>query len=387
MNDWRGLDRNTNRAGFTIVELLIALTVFGVIIGASLAFMNAQNKALNTGLDKMTGLQTARFAIEILETDLSTAGTNVPAGQPALALAGSDVISFSADYVTNIAKNPFAVYYDPDAPTGQVQMTTTKTTLPNSSFQYPDTAYMAGPVVSPAELITFFFRPDSSTARSDDYVLFRRVNTGTPELVANNLLAPTSNPFFRYFTTAGQTIDSVSAGQMPLKHTVRMHGSASDTGLVSKADSVRAVRITLKATNGLSGANEQIAELTRVVMMPNIQVQMVEACGSDPILGSALSAKDTLTATGDRAIRLAWAPGTDENGGEKDVMRYVVWRRPGGAGTWDEPLLSVPAGQPNYFYLDQSVVVGQQYQYGLAAQDCTPSLSQITASTTITVGS
>lgn len=55
----------------------------------------------------MPGLQTARFALEVLEADLTTAGTNVPAGQPSLALAGTNVIAFSADYVTNVAKNPF----------------------------------------------------------------------------------------------------------------------------------------------------------------------------------------------------------------------------------------------------------------------------------------
>jgi prepilin-type N-terminal cleavage/methylation domain-containing protein len=381
-----GTVRGVERAGFTLVELLIALTVFGAIIAASLGFMSVQNRALNEGLDRMTGLQTARFAMEILEHDISTAGTNVPAGQPQLVMAGTDVISFSADYVTNVPRNPFAIFYDPDAPTGQVTMTQTKTVLPNSSFQYPDTAYMAGPVISPAELITFFFRADSSTVRTDDYALFRKVNVGTPELVANNLLVPTVNPFFRYFTTVANKIDSVPAAQLPLRHTLRNHKSPADTGAVSRVDSVRAVRITLRATNGLSGPNEETAEITRIVMMPNVQIQMVEACGSDPILGQALSAADTTNALGERQIRLRWGAATDEIAGEKDVMRYVVWRRQPPAATWEEPYLSVPAGEAgNYLFIDADVVSGQTYQYGLAAQDCTPSLSPITASVLVTL--
>ena len=376
---------HSTAAGFTIIELLITLTVFGVIIVGALGFMSAQNRAFHAGLDRMIGLQTARFAVQVLEGDIATAGTNIPAGQPPVVLADDDVFAFTADYVTRRANDPFAVFYDPDAPVGQVSVPTIKTTLPNSAFAWPDTAYLASGVLSPAELITFFFRPDSSTARTDDYVLFRKVNTAAPELVTNNLLQPTSGPFFRYLTDNGTTIDSVAAAALPLTHGIPIHHATLDTGVVSMVDSVRGVRVSLKATNGQTGANEKTAELSRIIRLPNVNLVMVEACGAAPILGQALAAVLSATPTGDPAIKLDWNEATDESGGEGDVMRYVIWRRSPPDNTWTEPYLSMAAGQPSYTYLDAAVTPGTTYEYGLAAQDCTPALSPITASVQVAI--
>ena len=50
-----------------------------------------------------------------------------------------------------------------------------------------------------AELIIYFFEPDTSTTREDDYVLKRKVNTADPEVLSRNLLKQGSTPFFRYF--------------------------------------------------------------------------------------------------------------------------------------------------------------------------------------------
>jgi hypothetical protein len=66
-------------------------------------------------------------------------------------------------------------------------------------------------------------------------------------------------------------------------------------------------------------------------------------------------------------------------------MRYVIWRRGPGSATWDEPFLSIPAGLPNYTYQDDTVENDSTYTYGLAAQDCTPSLSPVTASAAVTI--
>jgi prepilin-type N-terminal cleavage/methylation domain-containing protein len=372
------------RAGFSLIELVISLTVFGLLIGAALGFMSAENRAFQGGLDRMTGLQTARFALQVLEEDIATAGTNVPSGQPSLVLAGTDVIGFTADYVTRVANDPFAAYYDPDAPAGTVSVPASATVLPNSSFQFPDTAYLSGGALSPAELIVFYFTPDTATARSDDYALFRKVNAAAPELVAANLLAPASAPFFRYFRGTATSVDSVSPAALPLAHSVKIHLSAGDTGAVARVDSIRAVRVTVRATNGEAGEHEQIEELTRILRMPNLGLGMLQACGSPPILGQPLSAVVTATPTGEPAVRLDWNRATDESSGEGDVMRYVIWRRDPGAGFAD-PYLSIPAGQPTYTYLDTSIEAGASYVYGLAAQDCTPSLSPITSSAQVTI--
>jgi hypothetical protein len=48
--------------------------------------------------------------------------------------------------------------------------------------------------------------------------------------------------------------------------------------------------------------------------------------------------------------------------------------------TWGDPLASVPAGAVSPSFADESAVpiIPPGYEYGLAAQDCTPSLSTMT---------
>jgi hypothetical protein len=44
--------------------------------------------------------------------------------------------------------------------------------------------------------------------------------------------------------------------------------------------------------------------------------------------------------------------------------------------TWPDPIATVAAGATSPSYADETAVQGPPgYQYGLAAQDCTPSLS------------
>jgi hypothetical protein len=367
-------DRVLGRAGVSIVELLVALTVFGVLIAASLGFMSSQYRAFQGGVDRMSSLQTARFALQALEEDIRTLGTNVPAGQPTVAVAGTNVVAFMADYVTNVTNDPFGVFYNPEAPTGQVSAPTSPVSIPNTSMQFPDTTYYAGGMISPAELLIFYVQLDGSTTRTDDYVLYRKVNSGTAEVVARNLLAPVGLPFFRYMKEGPVRMDSIADNLLPKEHTIKIHKSKADTGQASLVDSIRGVRVSLRATNGLSGDNERIVELTRIIPLVNAENAVLKACGSTPLLGSAIAATLGATPTGEPAVNLAWTRATDEAMGEQDVIRYVIWRRELPAGFAD-PYLSIPAGQVNYTYQDAAVERGATYQYGLAAQDCTPALS------------
>ena len=76
-------------------------------------------------------------------------------------------------------------------------------------------------------------------------------------------------------------------------------------------------------------------------------------------------------------IALTWGPATDETTGERDVVRYVIYRRGVNDPTWGSPYLSIPSGQPQYTYADGAVTPNETYFYALAAQDCTPSLSDL----------
>ena len=379
--------RRTAEQGVTLIELMISLVVFSVVIGSAVNVFRSQTQAFHRGTDRMTVLQNLRYAANTLQGDLRTAGSNVPGIQPFLVYAAEEVVAVSADYTTNVADDPFAVFYDPDAPTGEVTAlrVSQQITLPRSTFVYPTGDYVVGGINSPAETLIFFFSPDSSTSRSDDFGLFRQVNDRAPELVARNLLKTSGQPFFEFIRiregASGPEIAVLPQDSLPLAHFAARHGSAGDTAGSAWTDSLRAIRVRMTATNGAAGSDEILRSLTRVIRFSNADKVQRQTCGDEPIFGSALAAAAGPN-PGD-PITLGWAAATDEGGGEKDVVRYVVYRRLAGAPDWGDPFLSIPSGQATYTYGDGAVVSGETYLYAVAAQDCTPLLSGLSVSAAV----
>lgn len=372
-------------AGVTIVELLIALVVFSIVVAAGLRIFSTQARAFAEGAVRIELTQNLQYAATALTRDLRTAGTNVPAHQPFLVYAGQDVVAFHADYATNVPNDPFAVYYDPDAPAGAVSSVTRaeRFTLPGTTFNYPDTTYWIGPGInSPAELIIFRFAPDASTARTDDFVLLRQVNNGEPEVVARNILATPGQPFFQYLVistnaSGASQVQPIPASELPLRHTIPIHQSPADTGAVARIDAIRGIRINLTATNGLTGEQEERRSMTRLVWLRNAGLATLKVCGSAPIFGQPFHAVYGLD-DGKPIITLSWLAAVDEVGGERDVIRYVIWRRSSSDPSWGDPYLSIPAGSTDYGFVDRNVETGKSYRYAIAAQDCTPTLSPMT---------
>ncbi len=363
----------------TLPELLIAMLIFSAVMAGALSVMTRETRALSAATDRMNALQNVRYASDMLAQDLRASGMGVAPNQPFIIYAGPDVVAFNADYSTNVDNDPFAIYYDPDAPPGTVTALTLaqRFTLPNTTFAYPDTNYRdLGGANSAAETIIFFFRPDSTTARADDYVLMRKVNTLPPELVARNLLKTPGQEFFQYHRLVMPlAIAAVPNATLPLRHTVKMHGAVSDTGLAARVDSIRGIRLSLTGTNGMTGARERRRTVERFIRMPNAGLAEKKTCGDEPILGVVLGTALTVGATGSPQVTLTWPRATDESGGEDDVVRYVIWRREAANPDFGEPYQSIPAGQVTYVFNDEVVVSGKTYYYALAAQDCTPKLS------------
>ena len=181
----RMLDRRKDlgsERGSSFAEFLLITLVFGIIIAGALGFMTTQQNAFKEGANQLATVQSLRYGYQALEIDLSTLGSNVPAGQPSLVLAGEDVIAFTGDYRSNLTNDVSALYIDPDAPDEMVQVPGRGIKLPNSAYSWPDTVYEAGGgTQSLAELIIFFFDSDNTTARTDDYVLCVRSTMGRPK--------------------------------------------------------------------------------------------------------------------------------------------------------------------------------------------------------------
>jgi len=376
-----------DRRGMTLPEMMMALTVFSIAMGGAMAFLSSQQKAFQKGSDALAATQNLSFALTTLAQEIRTAGANVAPGQPTVVYAGNNSFSFNTDIVTNVANDPYATFYDPDAPSGSVTSLrlANQITIPGSSpartYPLQDYFMLAGSTSIPsnAETITFWFELDTESARTDDYRLMRKVNNAAGQLLSRNVLLPadTSVRFFSYrrlFTpTAGrQTILAVPAAWMPVSF-------ASASG---RSDSLRAVTINYRVTNGLSGSAERINAVTFTVGLPNVGLTRLQQCGDSPAYSGSLSASWNAT---DHGVALSFPASVDEASGERDVVRYVVWRKLSSATEWGEPYLSIPTGSTTYTYLDQAVDPSTSYSYAVAAQDCTPRLSSLLTSGSVSV--
>ncbi len=378
----------SNRRGMTLIEMMIALIVFGIILAISLGFISKQSKGFDKSATDMGMLQNLSFANQLLDQELRLAGANVPYKQPAVIYAGTDAFIYNADYSSN-TDSLYAVYYNPGLPSGQVSalQAADKFALPGTSpsFSYPDSSYCSSGgscVNSAAETIDWYFTLDASTSDANDYVLMRQVNNNTAETVIRNVYKTTGKQFFRYYYkripasgTSSASLDTVPSTWMPIKHTVPIHGSTADSGVAARIDSVAMVEVNFTVTNGLSGTSQRTRAINFMVPLPNNGIKQVTTCGAPPLFGSGVTAT-WVAASGDWNLTLTWNRAVDETGGESDVAGYVIWRRQVGATTWGNPIATVPSGAINPSYVD-TVTSGTTpaYQYAVAAQDCTPSLS------------
>ncbi|HEX8430954.1 MAG TPA: hypothetical protein VF625_06680 [Longimicrobium sp.] len=384
--------RIDDRQGATLLELMIAVLVSTLVLSAALGFLKQQTQALALGTSQMRVVQNSRFALSLLRRELRTAGSYVHPAQATLVYASEDALVINADYAGNAPDDAFAIYVDttmPDVEVGAMPQGLRTELIPRSGMLYPDTTFSeTNGMRSRAETLTFYFAQDSTTPRTDDYALYRRVNGQPRAVVARNILRNGTLPFFEFVRLrthpdSAPRMLPIPRTSLPLRHTV-IHGSARDTGRSSVTDSVRAVRVSLISTNGRVGSAEVKRASQQTIRLVNAGVAVLEACGETPVLGGiAMTAVGSLTPAPELKprVQLTWQQASDERAGERDILRYVVWRMAPGATEWGEPYLSIPAGQASYTYVDETVERGRTYRYAIAAQDCTPSMSALAQTT------
>jgi hypothetical protein len=360
--------------------MLVALTIFGILFAATLSFLDQQTKVFSQGTVQMEAQQNLRFAMNILEKDLNTVGTNLVADQPFMVYADTHVVAFNADYSSKIV-DPNAVYIDTAMSVLQANSVTkaNQFTIPGTTAVWPDTTYFS----SPAETIIFYFEPDASTTRVDDYLLYRKVNNTPSDLIARGVLKQPGLPFFQYFrrtTVLGvQVLQQVLPAALPMRHNVPIHGSPGDTMPITPIDELRAVKVNYRTGDGTPAPNERVYTATRTIALPNAGQRLRRTCGDEPLLGAINLLAIRWPAVVGGTVKLTWNRATDENSGEQDVIRYVIYRSVGAPVTaTTEPYQSFPAsGIASYEFIDQAVTPLVQYYYAIKAQDCTPTLSTL----------
>lgn len=384
------------RAGFSLVELLIVIVMMAGVMGVTYTLFQAQSRSFRNNNNRFDLVQNARGAIELSERVIRTMGAGVTGEQPVLVYGADNVLAFNADYVERDTTDMrWAAYFNPDVPLPEqtVWKVADAAAIPNSSptYTYPTTTFQLGNGAdSPAETYILYLQLDTETTRSDDYALWQRVNNGTPELLARNILAASgSRPFFEYLLHrtlgTGDTLIVASGSLLPLiRRPLSAAASAADSANFVRPDSVRAVRMNYKVTNGRTGTEERSREISTIIEVPNNGIPMPTVCGRAPLPPGAFSATEVGTGLG--TVDLAWTRSADQDGGEVDVRQYVIWRRPSAAVVWEAPLLFVRAERDTVNYVTQITdnTPGASYTFGIAAQDCTPTFST-TTTTSVTL--
>jgi prepilin-type N-terminal cleavage/methylation domain-containing protein len=361
-----------DRSGFTLLEMIIAMTLIAIVLGLTVPFFRTEVQAFGNVAGRDDAQQNARYGVSMIDRELRVAGIGVLDPQPLIIQAAPYAITFNVDLVTRDKNDRGAAYYDPDIdPNGAASLLkTSKVTLPLSAVMYPDSNYMqAAGVVSDAETVSFWVAPDPDPSAKGTYALFRRVNALPATTVAKALVLPPNEPVFRYFKadTLGQLVE-IPQASLPIYHSAPIHNSKADTAKSALTDSIRVVRvrITGQFTDRKGVKNARPVE-TGVRIM-NAGLLHFHTCGDPPIFSSAVVA----AAVGVPAakVTVTWNSAVDQSAGEKDVEQYSIYRRTAATVIFSEPIASIPSGTPTYTFTDTQVQSGDQLIYGIAAVDC-----------------
>jgi hypothetical protein len=351
--------------GFTLAEVIIALTLAGIVFSGVVTLIRVQKSLYVKGVLRTEAAQKARFAVDYLERELRLAGSGTLANQPIIVYGDEEAVVINADLVTRDRDDVLAVYYDPDAPVSEsVGPDSGTMRLPDGSV-YPRVWYGPNRTPGGAETVTLRFVPYSASR----YALIRRINTSDPDTLMKDLERPQGG-FFSYYAVDGSGTSRKL--QTPLAHDEPIHAGPGDTARSARTDSIRSIRASFAVIVRDPEGNDRALE-TRVAIAPrNMGLTLHASCGQRPIVPSP----PQLTLTPQNGAQVTWPPAFDETGGEGDVRQYNLYRAESSTGPWI-PIQTIPiAGVPSYTYEDLSVEPGKAYWYAVAATDCTPAESE-----------
>jgi prepilin-type N-terminal cleavage/methylation domain-containing protein len=374
------------RRGFTLLEIMLSITILLLVFAATFPLFRSQVRSMGSTAGRADAQQNVRFAISTIERQLRVAGAGVADQQPLLVQADPFAVTFNADYAAKDTASEGgafgAVYFDPDLAAGSTMSMTpaAQITLPLSGVVWPTTSYFrGGGPSSAAETISFWVALDKSPGSNGRYALFRRVNAMPVDTLARGMMLDGVTPPFTYqIINAANAVVDVPASSLPAFH-VAVHGSPSDTGSSSITDDIRFVKVHLIGSfiERDGGVSRRPADAS--IRLLNAGLLNHATCGEPPVFGQAVAA----TASAGQ-VQLKWNRASDEGSGEKDVEKYVIYRRPV-PGAFGDPLASIPAGQVNYIFTDTQVSSTNVFVYAVVAEDCGGQFSPLASSNQVTV--
>jgi len=377
------------RSGYSLGELLLALTITILVFGTAVPFFTFQLRSLSADLGRTDAQMTARYAQNTVDRELRNIGIAVTPMVPALGItrpqpkivqADRFAVTFNTDLVAKDTSDVQAVYVDPNVDTllTVAMDVANQVKLPLSSKYYPDLTYLnPDGSRSFSETVSYWASVDSTSGKSDEYVLFRRVNTGPVTVVARGIQIPAGQSLFSYNRVdSAAHVVAVSNAKLPVYW----------DGINSWADSVRTVTVNLIGIfHGRTLHNDTLSmkrPINSQTSLANIGLAQVKSCGDIPLNPGVPTVTMVQVAGVNDHVNVTWTASPDEVSGEKDVERYAIFRRVVGTQFVD-PLSVMGKGGTTYSWDDFNLESGLVFEYGVAAQDCSPANSTIRVSAQI----
>lgn len=380
------MKRSRRRAGLTLIEVLVAMTLTVSVFAIVLPFLETQTRAMGSSARRQDAEQNARYAIATIARDLRRASAD--SAQPLLVLAGTRAIVFTADLLAADTTGVDAVDVDAGGPLASTVAwdPSAARALPLTTRLFPTQAYLdRSGAASRRETISYFLHPDTVSGRTDLFVLWRRVNAGDSIVVVRELVLPPDTAFFRY-ARPGAAGPSGVVTQRPLEIAAARLPLYWDSLAI---DSIRSV--TMRAT-GRYVDRRTNAEVQRTIWsttaLPNAASRTGDVCGAapGPPTGPSVAA---YTSNLLWSYKVGWSPSADDraNSGARDVRGYVVEWLPAGTAVW-QSLATISARQQPTYEWHHLLPVGAPAgatAYRIRAIDCGARVSTaVTASVTVT---
>jgi hypothetical protein len=367
----------------------MALTITILVFGAAVPFFTFQLRSLSADLGRTDAQMTARYAQNTVDRELRNIGIavtpivnalGITRPQPKIVQADRFAVTFNTDLVANDTSDVQAVYVDPNVDTllTLAMTATSQVKLPLASKYYPDFTYRnPDGSRSFSETVMYWASVDSTSGKTDEYVLFRRINTGPITVVARGFQIPAGQSLFSYTRVdSAAKIVSVSTAKLPV------YWDAAN----SWADSIRTVTINLVGIfHGRNMKNDTLTmkrPINSQTALANIGLAQVRSCGDIPLNPGVPTAVMVQVGGVNDHVTLSWTASGDEASGEKDVERYAIFRREVGTSFVD-PIAVAGKGGASYDWDDFDLQPGLSFEYGVAAQDCSPANSTIRVSAQI----
>ena len=351
------------RRGFSLVEMLVAITLTLAVFAITLPFVRAQSRALGDNAGRLDAEQIARYAQRAIDRELRLAIADP--GQSMIVYAGPMGIAFNANLLAADTTDPSALAVEAGAPTTLTEAwrVANAATIPKTTRTYPTVDYTdAGGALSRIETISYFLHPDTFPDRSDIYVLYRRVNARDSVQVVRNIHVPADSAFFTYQRMVNGTLTTIPSASLPLYWDTTAVNDIRAVGLRSagffrnrqtRSDVIRTVYWVTSLSN--AGTTAGAASCSGVPRLP----------------GNSNFDRD-VDDDDDRPLRvqLEWEASDDDAAGDSTAAQYVIERKRSTDTLWTA-VGSVPAmGENDYEWFDYPSRLNGSYQYALRVLGC-----------------